>query len=286
MRLKDGEGWNQVVDDWRIFLDLNPDGCFVAVCEGAREFSAVEGLGTSRPSGHGQVIGTVTTLRYGRRVSWISMLLVDPAFRRIGIATRLLQRAITHLADCETIWLDATPAGRPLYERLGFVPEMELLRMGTSCVPDAGGIESGDSVPIAERDWARIVALDGPVFGTNRSAVLRALRERAPDLAWMQTREGKLAGFCLGRRGSWAGQIGPIVAASAQDAMALCQACARGLAGRPAVIDVPVRQDSFIAWLGSQGFVEQRVLTRMALGGERMGMHIERQFAIAGPELG
>src|SRR5512141_2083245 len=59
-------GWNQQERDWSRFLTLEPDGCFVA-CTG------------------GQVCGTATTLRYGERLGWIGMVLVDPEQRGRGI---------------------------------------------------------------------------------------------------------------------------------------------------------------------------------------------------------
>lgn len=62
MRLKAAAEWNQTEADWRLFLDLNPDGCYVAL--------------------HGsEVVGTVTTIDYGD-LAWIAMLLVDPAHRK------------------------------------------------------------------------------------------------------------------------------------------------------------------------------------------------------------
>ena len=44
MRLKDAAGWNQTEDDWRRFLQANPEGCFVAEWNGQiAAFSAWRG---------------------------------------------------------------------------------------------------------------------------------------------------------------------------------------------------------------------------------------------------
>src|SRR5438093_626515 len=59
LRLCRAAGWNQLESDWRCFLELNPEGCRVAESES-------------------RVAGTVTTLRYEAKFSWISMVLVDP----------------------------------------------------------------------------------------------------------------------------------------------------------------------------------------------------------------
>ena len=102
-------GWNQLERDWKIFLTLSPDGCL-----------AVE---------EDMVIGTAATLKYGDRVSWIGMVLVDKEYRGRGIGMELLLKALDLLKKETTVKLDATPAGRQLYLKLGFVEEYPLSRM-------------------------------------------------------------------------------------------------------------------------------------------------------------
>ncbi|MDQ3815233.1 MAG: GNAT family N-acetyltransferase, partial [Armatimonadota bacterium] len=104
MHLKAIAGWNQTEDDWRLFLQTNPDGCFVAVR-------------------NGRTVGTVATINYGHALAWIGMVLVAPQFRRMGIGTLLLEQAISYLEHLEPrplILLDATPTGKELYDTLGF----------------------------------------------------------------------------------------------------------------------------------------------------------------------
>jgi GNAT superfamily N-acetyltransferase len=104
-------GWNQTEHDWRGYLSYDPDGCFVAEVQG-------------RPA------GTATTIRYGDRFGWIGMVLVHPDYRRLGVGTQLLNRAISRLKECRVrcIRLDATPMGKKVYVPLGFVDEYELSR--------------------------------------------------------------------------------------------------------------------------------------------------------------
>ena len=104
-------GWNQTLEDWRRLLWLEPRGCFVAVQ-------------------NGEVVGTVTTTTHGQAVAWIGMMLVHEAHQRRGIGTRLMRQALEYLQGrgVECVKLDATPAGRPLYEKLGFVSQWTLTR--------------------------------------------------------------------------------------------------------------------------------------------------------------
>jgi GNAT superfamily N-acetyltransferase len=111
IRLKEIAGWNQTREDWERFLKASPKGCFVAEVEG-------------------KICGTATTISYENRFAWIGMVLVAPEHRSKGFGTQLLERAIRHLDDLQvpTIKLDATPQGKPIYEKLGFVSEYELER--------------------------------------------------------------------------------------------------------------------------------------------------------------
>ena len=103
-------GWNQLARDWELFLHLSTDGCLVA-------------------TNGDKVVGTVTTIRYQHFFSWIGMVLVDPACRRQGIGMQLLKEALHVLHKEQTIKLDATPAGREVYLKSGFIDEYPLSRM-------------------------------------------------------------------------------------------------------------------------------------------------------------
>ena len=96
-------GWNQLPADWLRLLTREPRGCFKATAAG-------------------RLLGTVTTIVYGTELAWIGMMLVHPDARRQGIGTQLMRHAIDSLLaqGVKSIALDATPAGRPLYEQLWF----------------------------------------------------------------------------------------------------------------------------------------------------------------------
>jgi len=75
------------------------------------------------------VVGSVATIRYGQNLAWIGMVLVDPVHRQQGIGRRLLEEAGQILKDENCVKLDATPAGRHVYTKLGFKEEYELSRL-------------------------------------------------------------------------------------------------------------------------------------------------------------
>ena len=99
-------GWNQLDADWMRLIDLEPDGVFVAENDGT-------------------VCGSASALRYGTHLGWIGMILVKSEFRRQGIGNRLMKHCISYLEQeqVESIKLDATSQGRPVYMKLGFQDE-------------------------------------------------------------------------------------------------------------------------------------------------------------------
>ena len=266
MRLKAAAGWNQTETDWRLYLDIGGEGCFVAERDG-------------------RVVGTVTTVSYGGRFSWIGMMLVDPEMRRKGIGTRLMGRAIEHLEGKGAIRLDATPLGKTVYDRLGFADEYGLVRM------TAGSLLSFPApvarvTPIAEQDFPSLKRLDINVFGADRSVILRGLVDNNPETSWKREADGAIKGFCTGRPGTNFYQVGPIVAESDDDAISVTAAALSSLASEPVAIDVPDGREAFIAWLMTCGFTVERPFIRMCRGENAWPGDPGRLYGICGPELG
>lgn len=261
-------GWNQVAADWEIFRALGT--VYAARAEG-------------------RVVATAATLPYGE-FAWISMVLVAGAQRRRGLGTRLLQRCMVALTESGHIAvLDATPEGRVLYHALGFEDAWgyhRLVRRGAQ--PESMDLAVQDSTtvrPIADADWVALCAYDAAAFGADRSALLRRLRGRLPAAELVAQRDGRIAGFMLGRDGRTAAQVGPLVAEDDTIAHALL---ARAL---PA-IEIPVYLDLADAktwirtWLAESGFVAQRPLTRMLYRRATSFDDTARTFAVVGPEFG
>ena len=257
-------GWNQTLADWRGLLAFEPAGCFVAV-ESDR------------------IIGTVTTTTYGRAMAWIGMMLVHPDNRRRGIGLRLMQTALAHLHDREIacVRLDATPAGHPLYERLGFVPEWTLTRHQAASLKPAPHATRA----ITEADWPAIERIDGKAFGLARARLLRAFAQNSrATLVWPA--EGPLQGFGMLRPGAHSDYLGPVVCGSAPGAQSLIESLAPAAENRSVFWDVP-SQNAIANSLAQQlGFTGIRPLTRMRLGPNTMPSNPAAQLAIADPSVG
>src|SRR5258708_36378746 len=67
----------------------------------------------------GAVVGTILTWKHDRRHASLGMVIVDPRYQGRGIGKRLMRLALRDVAG-RAVMLNATRAGQPLYEKLGF----------------------------------------------------------------------------------------------------------------------------------------------------------------------
>jgi predicted N-acetyltransferase YhbS len=263
-------GWNQTLEDWRRLLELEPQGCFIALRDQA-------------------MVGTVTTTAYGQALAWIGMVLVHPQHRRQGIAASLMRQALEHLQrrGVRSVKLDATPAGYPLYQRLGFVPEWTLTRCQRPAKSELAAPKSAlaETRDLSAADWEAVDQVDAAAFGAPRSRLLRSLaRHGRKALVWPAN--GAAAGWGLLRGGASADYLGPVVCPSAEGALALVAALLREVGPRPVIWDVPDPNDAAKAAAQRFGFRPLRPLTRMRLGPEAATSDARAQFAIADPAVG
>jgi len=259
--------WNQTQRDWEQFLRLSPAGCRVAVKDE-------------------RVAGTVTTVRYEDRFSWIGMVLVDPAERGQGIGALLMAEALEVLKDLPSIRLDATPAGHTVYQKLGFVDERWLSRMETVVSQEGLALRSNPARPMAKDDLPAVAILDREVFGADRRITLEWMFDGAPEYAWVVEERGQISGYAFGRHGFNFEHLGPIVAHDQTLARLLVSACLNQQAGKRFVIDASHYETVWRAWLESIGFSEQRPFIRMFYRDNPYPGLPPKQFGILGPEFG
>ena len=152
--LSDSEGWNQTEEDWKLLVGNPANTCLLAESEN-------------------RIIGSATAMNYSNNVSWIGMMLVDKAYRGRGISKMLLSGLIINLNNCQSVKLDATPAGKPVYEKFGFKNEYLIHRMTTNSLDNFQPFNSGITPePIQIRDIPEVTTLDASIFGSERTALI------------------------------------------------------------------------------------------------------------------
>ena len=273
-RLRAQAAWNQTLGDWERLLRWQPGGCFVA------------------DHGDGFVAGSATTTPFsdGARLAWLGMLLVDQSLRRQGLGRALLSHAIDWLeqGNVATIGLDATPAGKRLYDQTGFA-DMYTLQRQHAIVSDLGGPGSGDGVtPLQPDDISRIGQLDSAAFfGLDRLRILRDLRDAHPHGCWLKAgADGRVHGYVLSRPGASAWYVGPLVADDPPVAEMLLRAVLAPLAGQSALLDTVGPNPHATALAAEYGFEPRRPFIRMTRGAPLPDGRPDWYFAMAGPEIG
>src|SRR5271170_3818941 len=270
LRLNAISGWNQTAADWRCFMRQSPGGCFVAEADG-------------------KVVGTATTITYESRFAWIGMVLVDPEFRKMGIGTQLLHKTVEHLdrIGVPTMKLDATPLGKPLYAKLGFVTEYEIERWILNRPRQTHTNKPQPHLPRASpTELARISELDRERFGADRSFLLRSLSERSPEFTIVTQEPGFPPSYAFGRQGLFADHLGPWSADSHAAAEEILQAFLHRSSRETVIVDSMKSNSMAIELLAAHGFSCARPLTRMVRGPNPHPGRPDSLCAILGPEFG
>jgi GNAT superfamily N-acetyltransferase len=267
-RLSDEAGWNQNENDWSFII----------------------GQGSAYGIWRGDdLIATAAIVPYGGAFGWICMVLVGARERRQGLASRLLRHCIDELAARNMVaGLDATPAGREVYLRLGFTDIYLLTRFECDAILRPNGASAAASVEMRRIDVDLLPAIfryDRAIFGEDRHEFLSTLARRQLALANVALQDGRVVGFVMGRDGRRWTHIGPLIADDAEIAIRLLEAATAEIAG-PALIDVPDHHPQVQEWLREHGFVVQRGYTRMLRGRTTPIDDRSRVTAIAGPEFG
>jgi ribosomal protein S18 acetylase RimI-like enzyme len=258
LALSNKVGWNQTAADWRLFI---------AHCRTIGLFHAGEGL-----------VATAAALPY-EGFGYISMVIVDPAWRRRGLARRLMGECIDTLrGQSRAALLDATPAGALVYRGLGFVELATMERW------EGEGGEAPQVDGVAERlgpgDFDKLIAADAAAFGSQRRFLLEDFLARPGTAAW--TCDGS---YLVMREGYRARQIGPLVASSVKAARVLLATAIASARGRM-FLDLFTSWPDLAALLESLGFKRQRPFIRMALDRATLPGDLARLAIAAGPEFG
>lgn len=251
MELSQAAGWNQLPADWRLFMI----------------HGTVFGIVNDRT-----LVATAAIIPYRDDLAWIGMVLTREDWRGRGYGTTLLKTCIDAIErQGRTAFLDATPAGEPIYLDLGFEPVSRFTRWQ--------GQGEGQAQPGASNDTDAAIKAANAAFGADRTMLLQDFAAR-----WPTTRstapDGDAHAFC--RDGRLATQIGPVIGQSDIAATDLVEAVIKALDG-PVFLDVADDCASLTARLAALGFDRQRPFLRMKKGSAAAPGAMP---VIAGPEFG
>jgi ribosomal protein S18 acetylase RimI-like enzyme len=263
-------GWSPERAKWSLLL-----GC-------------AEVFGVNAPDGDasGRLAGAVVLTRWGPDLASVGMMLVATRYARRGLGRALMEHVLAEAGDA-TVTLFATDMGRPLYEKLGFLPVRRSVsfvgtfrpgRVGTGPGARTSRVASGARPsrvstgvpaefirPVAEADLPSILAVDQAAFGADRSRVLNRLPGFAEHLAVLETDQG-ISGYAAAWRNLPSSAIiGPVVAPDAEAAKRLIADLAAKVSGTIR-LDLDPDRPELPAWAHARGLEPVGRTTVMAYG--------------------
>ena len=255
MALSTEAGWNQTADDWKMLIELSPQGCLAIEIDG-------------------EIASTATLTCYGTRLAWVGMVLTRIKHRGQGYAMRLLKETL-RVADelgIESVKLDATDLGQPLYEKLEFRAEQPVERWWRA------GHENANTKSTPEPAAPNWQSADPDAFGVDRQALLEKLAQRNAPFTTGNS-------YLLARSGREISYLGPSVCEGPTTARRLMEHALQRPSEGGWFWDVMAANKSAISLMQDLGFGPKRHLLRMVRGKDVRGNE-SAIYALAGFELG
>lgn len=221
-------GWSHAADLLAAILDWSGSRIFV-IREG--ELANLGGEFARRPA-------VVTIATAAPPLGVIGSVIVRPEYQRGGLGRVIMEHALNWLKreGARQIFLDATPAGRPLYRRLGFTDvtsswytraPLEAIDRAALRALASGGAAARIVAADAEA-LPRLAALDRHAYGGARLGLLAALTRQANHgLLIAETAAGAPLGYVMTRPSDLKLEglrVGPLVAHDDETAAALLAA--------------------------------------------------------------
>jgi GNAT superfamily N-acetyltransferase len=256
-RLSAAVGWPHRIEDWRFMHALG------------RGFAACGEDGT--------IQGTAMWWPWGELVGTMGLMLVAESQQGTGIGSGLL-RAVIDDAGPRALLLNATEAGLRLYRRSGFCGDIRVEQ-------HQGDMHETSPSPrvrvMRPEDKMRIRDLDAMAFGAPRANLIESVM--AKGQTFVLESGNVVSGFAVRRDFGRGRLIGPLVAETEDDAIALAATAATPGFLR---VDILAEASSLAAWLDKRGLVNVGEVTQMVRGSWPATPSTVRRFGLAAHAFG
>jgi GNAT superfamily N-acetyltransferase len=229
-----------------------------------------------------QPAGTGGAVRYGP-FAYLGMMAVTKQAQHRGIGRAILEQILKRLDDqsVPVVLLDATLAGKPLYQRAGFEVDdkvRQFIRRVETPLPAVSPFVRSFSL----EDLPAVVDFDESIFGARRGQVLTEFLRDFPDRGFVFEDQNGISGFLIAQEQ----RIGPWSASTDDVAQALLLAALRLPFGDPPKILIPTSNQIGATMLVRHGFVLQTSLDHMRRGGTANPIQRQNIFGLASFALG
>jgi predicted N-acetyltransferase YhbS len=199
IRLTDTMNWDLTEKDFSFMMELEPQGCFVALADAKR-------------------VGITTTAHFGK-MGCIGNVIVDAQYRSKGIGAKLTKEAIRYLSDksAATIALYAYHNTVEFYEKMGFKADYHLIRLVGQGQKDEE--IQGNVRAMTQSDLEEAINMDQACMNWNRERLLRRKFAESSDLCYVARESSKLIGFIMADR--YRQEVGPLICRADRDEEAI-----------------------------------------------------------------
>ena len=209
----------------------------------------------------GRVLGSAMWFPMGTSLATIGMVITSPRLQDHGAGRWLMEHVLADTTGRSKV-LNATKAAYRLYLSLGFSPRATVFQHQgiASKVPDGPNY----ALPMLGDHQQGILALDALAFGADRQAVFERLF--AVSEGTVILRDGVVRGFALCREFGRGRVIGPVVAETEEDAIALVRPHVIGHRDSFLRMDTRADQGLLRGFLENAGLAFHDTVTTMTLG--------------------
>ncbi|WP_214472633.1 GNAT family N-acetyltransferase [Mesorhizobium sp. dw_380] len=239
-------GWPHRAEDWQ-FLRESGHG-FVALDE------------------IGRVLGSAMWFAHGADFATVGMVITSPRLQTLGAGQWLMKQVFERVVGRD-LRLNATRAARRLYLSLDFQPEKTVYQcQGIARAQTTGGstVTRGDIRALDARDIPSVIELDAMGFGVRRAALIEKLF--AHSAGYGLFKGDTLNAFALCRPFGRGHVVGPVVAESDADAMAVVRPHVADHSGSFLRVDTHMDNGEFAAFLAHSGMPVFDTVLTMSMG--------------------
>jgi len=214
----------------------------------------------------GRILGSAMWFPQEDGFATVGMVITSPRLQGHGAGNWLMAHAMGELKGRD-LGLNATRAAERLYRSLGFKDEAIVYQLQGEVrapygMPDLPG--GGEVRALSAADFAAAMALDRSAFGAGRTALLQKLFALSEGYGLF--RDGELAAFSLCRPFGRGHVIGPLIAASDEDAIAVAEPHLAAHVGQFLRLDTRRNGGMFRGFLEASGMPLFDTVTTMVLG--------------------
>lgn len=241
-----GVGWPHRAEDWQFLRHV--------------------GKGVVAMDDIGRVLGSAMWFPHEGKFATIGMVITSPRLQANGTGQWLMRHVFTDL-EGYNLRLSATRAARRLYRSLGFVAEKTVYQcQGEAIEPDTPAAAPDDIIlrEICRGDLPSLGKFDQEAYGVDRTSLLSELLSHSKGLGLF--RNDQIEAFSLCRPFGRGHLIGPVVAHSDCDAIAVIRPHVAEHAGRFLRLDTSQNNGPFAKFVDQSGLSVFDTVTTMRLG--------------------